>query len=98
MTAIQVEGVTAIVTGANRGIGRALLVALLARGAAKVYAAARRPGTLAELGSLDERVVPIQLDVTVTADVRSAALMASDRPIADQQRRRGRALRRESDR
>ena len=39
----------AFVTGANRGIGRALVEALLARGAAKVYAGARQPDSLAAL-------------------------------------------------
>jgi NAD(P)-dependent dehydrogenase (short-subunit alcohol dehydrogenase family) len=39
---MDVKGSTALVTGANRGVGRAVVEALLARGAAKVYAAARR--------------------------------------------------------
>ena len=41
MQALSIEGAVALVTGANRGIGRALTEALLARGAKKVYAAAR---------------------------------------------------------
>jgi NAD(P)-dependent dehydrogenase (short-subunit alcohol dehydrogenase family) len=59
----------ALVTGANRGIGRALTQALLERGAAKVYAAARDPETLAELG---DRVVPLRLDVTDARQVAAA--------------------------
>ncbi len=47
----QIAGTTALVTGANRGIGRALVEALLARGAAKVYAATRRPDALAGLAA-----------------------------------------------
>ena len=40
--ALQIAGTIALVTGANRGIGRALVEALLERGAARVYATARR--------------------------------------------------------
>jgi NAD(P)-dependent dehydrogenase (short-subunit alcohol dehydrogenase family) len=47
------------VTGANRGIGKAFTDALLERGAAKVYAAARDVASIT-----DQRLVPIQLDVT----------------------------------
>ncbi len=41
MNAQRIEGAVTLVTGANRGIGRALTEALLTRGARKVYAAAR---------------------------------------------------------
>jgi NAD(P)-dependent dehydrogenase (short-subunit alcohol dehydrogenase family) len=58
----RIEGTIALVTGANRGIGRALTEALLARGARKIYATARDPETLRVLR--DARVVPLQLDVT----------------------------------
>ena len=44
---IQIADTIALVTGANRGIGRALVEALIERGAAKVYATARRPEALA---------------------------------------------------
>jgi NAD(P)-dependent dehydrogenase (short-subunit alcohol dehydrogenase family) len=56
---VQIQGTTALVTGANRGIGKAFTDALLERGAARVYAAARDVATIT-----DPRVVPIQLDVT----------------------------------
>ncbi len=46
MKARRIEGAIALVTGANRGIGRALTEALLARGVRKVYAAARNPEAL----------------------------------------------------
>jgi NAD(P)-dependent dehydrogenase (short-subunit alcohol dehydrogenase family) len=72
-------GTVAFVTGANRGIGRALVEALIARGAAKIYAAARRPDTLASLvASSGGRVVPVQLDVTRADEVRAAAALATD--------------------
>src|SRR5262245_54712818 len=79
MSRINVPGVTALVTGANRGIGRALVEALLARGAARVYAAARRPETLAALiEQSGGRVVPVRLDVTSPAEIRAAAAAAAD--------------------
>jgi NAD(P)-dependent dehydrogenase (short-subunit alcohol dehydrogenase family) len=46
MKAQRIERAIALVTGANRGIGRALTEALLARGARKVYATARHPEAL----------------------------------------------------
>jgi NAD(P)-dependent dehydrogenase (short-subunit alcohol dehydrogenase family) len=76
---LRIEGRVALVTGANRGIGRALVHALLARGAGKVYAAARRPETLADLvAEAPDHVVPLRLDVTQPAQVRQAAAQASD--------------------
>jgi len=69
----------ALVTGANRGIGRSIVEALLARGAAKVYAAARNPATLADLISAHgSRVVPLTLDVTDPAQISAAATAAAD--------------------
>jgi NAD(P)-dependent dehydrogenase (short-subunit alcohol dehydrogenase family) len=69
----------ALVTGANRGIGRALTASLLEREADKVYAAARRTSDLAAVVSLDsKRVVPLQLDVTNAADLARAAAMTKD--------------------
>jgi NAD(P)-dependent dehydrogenase (short-subunit alcohol dehydrogenase family) len=77
--AIQIAGTVAFVTGANRGIGRALVDALLARGAAKVYAGARRLEALDELvAASGGRVVPVRLDVTHPDEVRAAASLASD--------------------
>ncbi|NBW89821.1 MAG: short-chain dehydrogenase, partial [Gammaproteobacteria bacterium] len=49
----HIKGCTAFVTGANQGIGKGFVEVLLDRGAAKVYAAARRPETLAPLVALD---------------------------------------------
>jgi len=75
----QIAGTTALVTGANRGIGRALVLALLDRGAAKVYAAARHPEQLADLVRRSgDRVVPLALDVTNSAQIRAAAAKATD--------------------
>lgn len=57
-----------MVTGANRGIGQALVEEALRRGAKRVYAATRRP-----VAHPDERVTPVTLDVTSAAQVRAAA-------------------------
>jgi NAD(P)-dependent dehydrogenase (short-subunit alcohol dehydrogenase family) len=65
---MQIEGTTALVTGANRGIGKAFADALLARGAAKVYAAVRDVATVT-----DPRLIPVHLDVT---DVENVAAVA----------------------
>src|SRR2546430_14720954 len=71
MTALRIEGTTALVTGANRGIGRALTEALLARGAGKVYATARNPQALSTVR--DGRLVPLRLDVTDADQIRAGA-------------------------
>ena len=72
---MKVEGSTALVTGANRGLGKAVVDELLRRGAAKVYAGARDPGSV-DAG--DARVVPVRLDVTDDESVYAAAALASD--------------------
>jgi NAD(P)-dependent dehydrogenase (short-subunit alcohol dehydrogenase family) len=68
-----------LVTGANRGLGRALVEELLARGARKVYAGARDPRQLEALvRSTERRVVPLALDVTDAASLAAAAAAAAD--------------------
>jgi len=59
---------TVLITGASRGIGQALTDEALRRGAARVYAAARRPASYP-----DERVTPLRMDVTDAAQIRAAA-------------------------
>jgi NAD(P)-dependent dehydrogenase (short-subunit alcohol dehydrogenase family) len=56
-----------LVTGANRGIGRALVEEALRRGAKRVYAGTRRP-----LVHSDGRVTPLTLDVTNSAQIQTA--------------------------
>jgi NAD(P)-dependent dehydrogenase (short-subunit alcohol dehydrogenase family) len=65
---MTIAGKTVLVTGANRGIGRALVEEALRRGAQRVYAGARRP-----VAHADPRVSVVRLDVTDTAQVRRAA-------------------------
>ncbi|TRW87885.1 SDR family oxidoreductase [Mycolicibacterium sp. 018/SC-01/001] len=66
------EHITALVTGANRGLGRRFAEQLLERGAT-VYAAARNPGTVDLPGA-----IPLQLDITDPESVRRAAETAGD--------------------
>ncbi len=69
----------AFVTGTNRGIGRAYVEGLLARGAAKVYAGARETGGVADLVEAGGgRVEPVMLDITDPAAVAEAATLAAD--------------------
>lgn len=70
---MQIQGATALVTGANRGIGRHFAQQLLDRGAVKVYAAARNPESIDLPG-----VEPIRLDITDPASVAAAAKTAAD--------------------
>lgn len=70
---MQIAGSVALVTGSNRGLGRALVDELLARGARKVYAASR-VGTPHE----DARVVVLAVDITDPAQVKAAAAAAPD--------------------
>src|SRR5258708_11421137 len=72
-------GKTALVTGANRGIGEAIVDALIAAGIGKVYAAARVISALDPLVARHgSRVTPLQLDVTNAAQVAAAAVTAAD--------------------
>src|SRR3954464_5608195 len=72
-------GRTALVSGANRGIGEALVDALVAAGVKKVYAAARNISALDPLVERHgSRIVPLQLDVTNAAQVATAAADAAD--------------------
>ena len=65
---MQIEGSAILVTGANRGIGRALVDAALRSGAARVYAGTRVP-----FEHSDQRVLPLQIDVTDARQVVEAA-------------------------
>jgi NAD(P)-dependent dehydrogenase (short-subunit alcohol dehydrogenase family) len=65
-----------LVSGANRGIGKAIVEALLLHPVKKIYAAARNVESLPNFG--DTRVVPVQLDITDAGQIRSAAEIAND--------------------
>jgi NAD(P)-dependent dehydrogenase (short-subunit alcohol dehydrogenase family) len=67
-TTAAITGKTVLVTGANRGLGQALVDEALKRGAARVYAAARRPFT-----HPDDRVTSLVIDVTDREAIEAAA-------------------------
>jgi NAD(P)-dependent dehydrogenase (short-subunit alcohol dehydrogenase family) len=70
----KVQGASVLVTGANRGVGRSLVDALLERGAARIYAAARDPETLGPVVACDpDRVLPLVIDLTRLETITAAA-------------------------
>jgi NAD(P)-dependent dehydrogenase (short-subunit alcohol dehydrogenase family) len=66
-TDMTLEGKTVLITGANRGLGQALVDEALLRGAERVYAASRQP-----FAHPDDRVTPVTLDVTDWAQIQHA--------------------------
>ncbi len=70
---MKLDGAVVFITGANRGLGLELAKQALARGAAKVYAAARDPATVTLPG-----VIPVRLDVTRPDEAAAAARDCGD--------------------
>lgn len=76
---IQIKSAIALVTGANRGIGRAFVEALHAAGAQKIYATARNADSLADVVAIDPaRIVLLTLDVTNAEQIAAIAQQAQD--------------------
>ncbi len=73
---MHVEGSVALVTGANRGIGKEFVRALLERGARKVYATARNPDSI-EIDGVER----VALDITSPRQVEAAAAIAGDATV-----------------
>ncbi|MEU5184344.1 SDR family oxidoreductase [Streptomyces longwoodensis] len=69
----SIKGAVVLVTGGSRGLGRAFVDELFARGAAKVYATARDPRTVTHPDA-----VPLALEVTDPDSVAAAAARAQD--------------------
>jgi NAD(P)-dependent dehydrogenase (short-subunit alcohol dehydrogenase family) len=69
-----IKGSVVLITGATGAIAQALIAALTARGARKIYAAARNPSGLIA----SDIIVPLKMDVTSDEDVNKAAAIATD--------------------
>jgi NAD(P)-dependent dehydrogenase (short-subunit alcohol dehydrogenase family) len=70
---MNITGSVALVTGGNRGLGKAFVHALLDAGAQKVYVGTRSP-----LESGDPRLQPLHLDITQSSDIAAAAQSCQD--------------------
>ncbi|MEV6601363.1 SDR family oxidoreductase [Actinoplanes sp. NPDC051346] len=70
---MKISGSVALVTGANRGLGKQFVASLLDRGATKVYATARRPELITIPG-----VIALRLDITDPTSIAAAAAAAPD--------------------
>jgi NAD(P)-dependent dehydrogenase (short-subunit alcohol dehydrogenase family) len=70
---MRIDGSVALVTGANRGLGRVFARELISRGAARVYGAARHPDAVTEPG-----VTPVALDITDADRVSQVAQQCAD--------------------
>lgn len=76
---MNIQGSVAFVTGANRGVGKAYVEALLEAGAHRIYAAARTIESLNDVVALaPDRVIPVTLDITNADQVNAAAQTAQD--------------------
>ena len=76
---MRIEGSVAVVTGANRGLGQALVEQLLGRGAKRTYTGARDPSKLHDVASSSSgRFVPLRIDLGDPASIAAAPNTTKD--------------------
>jgi short-subunit dehydrogenase len=75
---MKIEGSVVLLTGANRGIGRAFVDELLRRGASKIYLGVRDAAAVQATLTDPARLVPLTLDVTKPDQIQAAARAAAD--------------------
>ncbi|MDP3919269.1 MAG: SDR family oxidoreductase [Candidatus Omnitrophota bacterium] len=82
MGGIKIEGSVVFITGANRGIGKALVEQAVKLGAKKIYATARDTDKLAPVIMIDQgKIMAITMDVTKPEQIEAAAKEAQDTTI-----------------
>ncbi|BAY10972.1 SDR family oxidoreductase [Calothrix sp. NIES-2098] len=76
---MNIKGSVVLVTGANRGIGKAFVQALSDAGASRIYATARNVDSLKEIVAIDsKKIIPLGLDITNPEQIAQIAEIAQD--------------------
>ena len=75
----QLKGKVILITGANRGIGKSLVKAALAKGASKIYATSRDVNKMPKFE--DDRVIPMELDITNNHQIIKLARITKDTQV-----------------